>query len=131
METNIMENDCTATLNAVVKSYIKTHNFLDAERSIISAMTENPHDAAPHNLMGILMEHENNHLLAMKHFRAAWSLDPTFRPARYNMDKYGSFGSSRFREDAYDDSDCPEEFKKADQYKIEYDNAGIGHVVRR
>ena len=40
-------------------------------------MAENPHGAVPHNLMGILLEKESNHVLAMKHFRAAYALDPT------------------------------------------------------
>ena len=51
-------------------------------------MAENPHCAIPHNLMGILLEKESNHVLAMKHFRAAYALDPTYVPARYNMEQY-------------------------------------------
>ena len=50
-------------------------------------MAENPHCAIPHNLMGILLEKEANHVLAMKHFRAAYALDPTYIPARYNMEQ--------------------------------------------
>ena len=60
-------------------------------------MLQNPHSAIPHNLMGILMEKENNHVLAMKHFRAAYALDPTYIPARYNMEQYGKHDLGRTR----------------------------------
>lgn len=120
------------SLSQAVKDYIAQGNFEVAERNIASAMASDPHDAAPHNLMGILMEHENLHPLAMKHFRAAWALDPTFRPARFNMDKYAeSFGIDRFRQDAYEDSDCPEEKPGKERYKVEYDCNGTGHFVKR
>lgn len=120
------------SLSQIVKTFIVDGNYESAEKNIIAAMAENPHDAVPHNLMGILLEHENDHMLAMKHFRAAWALDPTFRPARFNMDKYGvCFGSDRYKPDAYEDADCPDESKKQALYKVEYDDHGVGHVVRR
>lgn len=132
MLTNRKETSDTATLCMFVKEHILSGDFENAQKDIINAMAENPHNAMPHNLMGILLEHESNHLLAMKHFRAAWALDPAFRPARFNMEKYGAcFGSERYKPDAYDDSDCPEENKRKDLYKVEYDENGIGHVVRR
>lgn len=64
-------------------------------------------------------------MTAMKHFRAAWALDPTYLPARQNMDSF--YPSDKW---AYNESDCPQE-KKNDKYKVEYDTHGIGHVVRR
>lgn len=120
------------SLSQTVKTYIEQGNYESAEMNIAEAMAENPHDANPHNLMGILKEHENDHVLAMKHFRAAWALDPTFRPARFNMNKYAAcFDSGRFNPDAYEDSDCKDEDKKLNLYKVEYDEHGIGRVVRR
>lgn len=120
------------SLSLMVKECINRGDFESAEKDIVDSMAESPHNAVPHNLMGILMEHKNDHILAMKHFRAAWALDPTFRPARFNMEKYGAcFGSDRYKPDAYEDSDCPSENEKRDLYKIEYDDYGIGHAVRR
>ena len=62
--------------------------FEQCEKEIETAMAENPHCAIPHNLMGILLEKESNHVLAMKHFRAAYALDPTYVPPRYNIRLY-------------------------------------------
>lgn len=41
--------------------------------------------------MEILLEKQKNHLLALKHFRAAYALDPSYLPARYNLDQYSDF----------------------------------------
>lgn len=132
MLTTIKETDNTMVLCMLVKERITNGDFADAQKDIVNAMAENPHSAIPHNLMGILMEHENNHQLAMKHFRAAWALDPAFRPSRFNMEKYGAcFGNERFKPDAYEESDCTEESKKKELYKVEYDESGIGHIVKR
>lgn len=131
MFTKTKEKFCEISLSIAVKRHITNGAFDDAQNDIVNAMAKSPHDAVPHNLMGILLEHRNNHSLAMKHFRAAWALDPTFRPARFNMNKYGNFGNGRYELDAYEESDCPDENKKREQYKIEYDGCGVGHVVMR
>ena len=71
------------------------------------------------------MEMQGNHVAAMKHFRAASVLDPTFLPARKNMENYGSF--SRPGAAAYTMEDCGTAEKK-EHFKIEYDENGIGHA---
>ena len=77
-----------------------------------AAMENYPHAPHPHNLAGILLEKTGDHLGAMKHFRAAWALDPAYRPANVNLQTYGTFYSSGAA--AFDESDCPsEEPKKA------------------
>jgi len=86
---------------------------------ICKAMMKYPDAPHPHNLLGIVLEKKGDHVSGMKHFLAAWALDPTYLPARYNMDTYGSFypqGSC-----AYRDKDV----------KVKYDNKGISHLVRR
>ena len=80
--TEKLENRC--------KRLIVQHEYKECEKKLGEAMLQNPHSAIPHNLMGILMEKERNHVLAMKHFRAAYALDPTYIPARYNMEQYGT-----------------------------------------
>ena len=102
--------------------------YKDCETEITAAMRDFPHAAQPHNLMGVLMEAEDDHVGAMCHFRAAWALDPAYLPARYNMERTGTFygaGSC-----AIDESDCPAPQDRP-RYKVEYDAQGIGHVVRR
>ena len=75
-------------LTARVRALVQENHMCEAEAAAAMAMADAPHEAQPHNLMGIIMERENDHVQAMKHFRAAWALDPTFVPARINMERY-------------------------------------------
>lgn len=70
---------------------------------ICKAMEQYPDAPHPHNLLGILLEKKGMHAAAMKHFRAAWALDPTYLPARQNLTTYGTFYSSG--NCAYDETD--------------------------
>ncbi|MCI6375601.1 MAG: hypothetical protein MR821_09945 [Clostridiales bacterium] len=118
-------------LTAHIRALVQQRHFSEAENEAAKAMASAPHAAQPHNLMGIVSESRGNHVQAMKHFRAAWALDPTFLPARVNMERYGSF-SGQMPRPVYDETECtpcPAESRRA--YRIEYDENGIGHVVRR
>lgn len=77
-----------------VKRDIQSAHYHDGENKVALAMLENPHSAVPHNLMGILLEKKHNHTQAMKHFRAACDLDPTYIPAKNNLEEYGCFFST-------------------------------------
>ena len=109
------------------KSLIVQHEYKECEKKLGEAMLQNPHSAIPHNLMGILMEKERNHVLAMKHFRAAYALDPTYIPARYNMEQYGNMLPSE--RCAYTEEDCP--VQNDPQFKVVYDEHHVGHLVRK
>ena len=65
-----------------VRSLIHDYHIEESREKNCEAMKDSPDAAEPHNLSGILMEIQGCHISAMKHFRAAWSLDPTFLPAR-------------------------------------------------
>ena len=80
---------------------------------------------------------------AMKHFKAALALDPEYLPAKYNLRTYGTFfsrGSCAFDESditigesgnievVYDSRNIGHAVY---QNRIEYDEHGIGHVVRK
>lgn len=110
-----------------VKEQIENGDEKDAYAGIVQAMEECPDSGIPHNLMGIWKENQGDHPGAMKHFRAAWALEPTFVPARWNLDVYGRDDSGKC---AYTDEDVPEEQEKPG-YKWVYDEKGIGHMVRR
>lgn len=114
-----------------VKELVSLRDYEKCESLIRSAMGNYPHAPQPHNLIGILLEKKGDHLTAMKHFRAAWALDPTYIPARQNLDCYGTFFSSG--KCAYDESDCEVEEKagKQSNYIVEYDAHGVGRFVRR
>lgn len=71
----------------------KLHNY-DTEESyklILKAIIENPDAPEPHNLLGIWYEFKGNNDLARKHYRAAYALDPTYRPASENLERVCTF----------------------------------------
>lgn len=122
----------TIELNKIcntVRELIGQSKLRESEEYITQIMMKYPHNPEPHNLMGIQLENCGDHLTAMKHFRAAWALDPSYLPARYNMEQYADM-SCNCRRDAYTEEDC---IKNADKEmnKIEYDASGTRHIVKR
>lgn len=63
--------------NDIEKAYIQ----------IIEAMCINPDAPHPHNLLGILYELKGDGDRARRHYRAAYSLDPTYKPACKNLEQ--------------------------------------------
>ena len=115
-----------------VKILIGQRQYEEGEREIIDIMTNHPHSAVPHNLYGILLEKKQNHVEAMKHFRAAYALDPTYIPSRYNLEQYGSLEITGFLP-AYSEEDCIQYLNrnKDTQFGVEYDERHIGNIVRK
>ena len=111
-----------------VRKEIKNCKLQEAKKIIAESMQEYPDSAVPHNLMGILLEVSGRHPQAMKHLRAAWALDPTFIPARCNMENFGSFHYKRTY--VYTEEECPNEIKKT-KYQIVLDENGVGHFEVR
>ncbi len=99
----------------IVRSFVDQSRYVESEFLIKEAMGKYPHAAQPHNLFGLVLERKGDHWTAMKHFRAAWALDPNYTPARQNMDRFASFCPKG--QWAFDDSDCSNE-KNTDIYKI-------------
>lgn len=94
----------TGQIIDVCRMLIDNREYDACEEMLSKAMAQEPHSAVPHNLMGVLLEKEGDHIMAMKHFRAAYGLDPTYVPARYNMDQYGAFFPTG--KCAYSEDDC-------------------------
>lgn len=86
------------------KDMIERREFDACEALLATAMFQNPHSAVPHNLMGLLLERKRKHEDAMRHFRAANALDPTYAPTRWNLEGFSEFYKTRA--DAYFTSDC-------------------------
>lgn len=74
-----------------VKANLGLNDYKKCMEDICYAMYLYPNAPEPHNLMGVLMEKQRNHICAMKHFRAALDLDPTYLPAKENMVNYSRF----------------------------------------
>jgi Tfp pilus assembly protein PilF len=103
-EESTKNMESLSMLCLMVRELIDSRDYEKCEALIRSAMGEYPHAPEPHNLIGIMLEKKGDHLAAMKHFRAASALDPAYRPARQNLDCYGTFFSNG--KCAYDESDC-------------------------
>lgn len=88
-----------------VRDLIERRDFAKSDKLIRQAMSDFPSAAEPHNLMGIQLEKRGDHLNAMKHFRAAWALNPAYLPARHNLNQFADMFCSR-RVFAYVEDDC-------------------------
>lgn len=111
----------------VVRELVRKGEYPKCVPLISAAMGKYPHAPEPHNLIGVLLERQGDHLRAMRHFRAAWALDPTYLPARQNLDSFGTFFSNG--RCAFDESECRQ--GKHEDYITEYDKHGIGRIRRK
>lgn len=113
-------------LCASVRAFVIEGAYDDCRAAICQAMAHYPDAPQPHNLMGIVLEKTGDHAAAMKHFRAAWALDPSYRPANHNMSIYATFYSDG--RCAFDESDVPA--KPESSVEIVYDERGVGYVMK-
>jgi len=111
------------------KIALKEGNYTLAEERIKAAMIENPHSPIVHNLYGILEELLKEDNLAHKHYRAAYALDPTYKPAIRNLERITAFGK-RTSKKSIDFGDDPED-EEDNLYMIEYDNNHVGHLRKK
>lgn len=121
-----------------VRELVLEEKYVDCMPEICRAMGKYPHAPEPHNLIGIVLEKMGDHLTAMKHFRAAWALDPTYLPASHNLKTYGTFFSDGGC--AFDKSDIPNTPQKSIEViyddrdtgpEIQYDESGAVYTERR
>lgn len=125
-----VNNQSISELNELcmaVRAKVNDGEYQSCIDSICVAMQLNPHAPQPHNLLGIVLEKMGDHTAAMKHFRAAWALDPTYKPASHNLDTYGTFYSSGIC--AFDESDLTTLTQST--VEIVYDERGVGHVISK
>ncbi|MEA4963417.1 hypothetical protein [Lutispora sp.] len=99
---------------------LKKGIYLQAEENIKQAMLINPHSSVVHNLYGIFEELLMKDNLARKHYRAAYALDPTYKPAIRNLERISTF-EYYLKRIPIDFGDQPEE-KAEDTYPAYDDN---------
>lgn len=110
-----------------VRNLIKEESLTEAELAIAQGMGQFPDAAIPHNLMGIVKEIKNDRVAAMKHFRAAYALDPSDKSIRANIDHLCSFRPTG-KKLLFGDEEAE---KETERYVVEYDAQGVGHIVRK
>lgn len=77
------------------KKCILEKNYTKAKDFLKKAIVENLESPEPQNLLGILSEYEGDLKKAGIHYRSALELDPTYKPARDNLERVTSFKYSR------------------------------------
>lgn len=114
---------------ASVKKALMEGDYILAEERIKEAMNKHPHSPMVHNLYGILEELLKEDNLAHKHYRAAYALDPTYRPAIRNLERIAAFNTrkNKMHIDFGDESAEEED----DLYMIEYDKNHVGHLWKK
>jgi Flp pilus assembly protein TadD len=75
---------------------LKARNFKQAHADITEAMGLDMEAPEPHNLLGLLYEMTGDFQSARKHYRAAYALDPTYKPSCRNLERITGFESSAF-----------------------------------
>ncbi len=107
-----------------VKGLLEKKDYMAARSLIAEGMKRDPDAPEPHNLLGILLEMQEEHGQAMKHFRAAWALDPTYLPARMNIGQYADFSLTE-HEPIYSAQEEPHH-----SYHVVFNENGFGEMVK-
>ena len=85
-KTDMLNNSFSNSI-AQAALCLQKGDFERAYELIISEMCEAPDAPEPHNLLGIWFELKGDEDKARRHYRAACALDPTFMPARKNLER--------------------------------------------
>ena len=75
------------SLIQLAKRHIADRNFAGARETARKAISADPGNPEAYNLLGALMEIKGDWRDARKFYRAALDIDPTFKPARVNLDR--------------------------------------------
>jgi len=87
MENQVLTNEkFSLNISLAVKS-LRSDEYEKAYGFIVEAMRIDPNAPHPHNLLGIMYELKGDGSRARRHYRAAYSLDPTFEPACRNLEQ--------------------------------------------
>lgn len=76
-----------ASLIQLGKRHITDRNFGAARETVKKAITASPGQPEAYNLLGVLMEINGEKSEALKFYRVALDVDPTFKPAWANLDR--------------------------------------------
>jgi Flp pilus assembly protein TadD len=87
----VNHQDDPGTRFVQIKKQIDEGRLEQAEQYIRTTLSDFPERPEPYNLLGAVMEIKSRWLEAVKFYRAALDLDPTYKPAITNLDRATSF----------------------------------------
>ncbi len=70
---------------------LQNNEFEESFMIVLESLKEDPNAPEPHNLLGIWYELGGNEDLARRHYRAAYALDPSYKPASENLERICTF----------------------------------------
>lgn len=82
------------SLIELAKRFISDQEFIKAGEIARRAIATDPAQPEAYNLLGVLLEIDHHRLEALKFYRAALDIDPTFKPAGANLDRATSWNKS-------------------------------------
>lgn len=95
--SEVQSKSFTQNISLAAES-LQSYDYDKAHDLIVEAMYIEPDAPQPHNLLGIFYELIGDVNMACKHYRAAYSLDPTYKPACRNLEQIsGALGSYKPR----------------------------------
>jgi len=129
MTGSLETQSCFEKNIAMAVRALRGNDYSVAKEYIKCAMNEDPSASMVHNLFGVLSELTGDLSLAGKHYRAAYALDPSYKPARRNLERITSIN---FRKETAcpDYGDQPED-EEHSLYIVEYDDRNIGRLKKR
>jgi len=121
MKTFEITNDVFKDKITQATDCLRCCDFESAYDLITQAMHIEPDSPQPHNLLGIWFELRGNGDKARRHYRAAYSLDPTFAPACKNLEQICTVFDTKIPR-IYDFGDETEEMSRAEAEKNSQNN---------
>ena len=97
LEREALDEESAVGYRALIelaKRHITDRSFAAARETVRKAMAADPAQPEAYNLLGALLEIKGDRLEAQKFYRAALDIDPTFGPARANMERTTSWSMS-------------------------------------
>jgi Flp pilus assembly protein TadD len=94
--TMLWENEPQAYRHKIadIVAALRTKDLPKAKTSISETIALHMDAPEPQNLLGILYELLGDYQSARKHYRAAYALDPTYKPCCRNLERITSFDFS-------------------------------------
>ena len=106
-ETLAAENSVDyPSLIELTKRYISDRSFTAARETARRAIAADPAQPEAYNLLGALLEINNERLEALKFYRAALDIGPTFKPAAANLERATSWEKLGRIDLGPDERDC-------------------------
>jgi DNA-binding response OmpR family regulator len=90
---NLDENQAADYLSLIelAKRYVSDRNFPEAREITRKAIAMDPAQPVAYNLLGALLEIKGDNHEALKFYRAATDIDPSYKPALANIDRLTSW----------------------------------------